>query len=99
MELKNYIWNIYEIAKANNVARDVARDMFFANMELGTDKYKGATNVSYRRIGLKWKALSASQKHHEKEEFNRITKEYLKPLSQAWQAKDKKAFDAVIAGA
>ena len=40
MELKNYIWNIYEIAKANNVARDVARDMFIANMELGTDKYK-----------------------------------------------------------
>ena len=98
MELKNYIWNIYEIAKANNVARDVARDMFIANMELGTDKYKGATNVSYRRIGLKWKALTADQKHREKVEFNRITKEYLKPLSEAWQAGDRKAFDAVIAG-
>lgn len=98
MNLRNYIWNIYEIAKTNNVQRDVAKDMFIANLNAGTDKYKGATGVSYRRLGMKWKALSSVEKRKQQNEFHDIITNYFKPLSEAWQAGDRKAFDAVIAG-
>ena len=98
MNLRDYIWNIYEIAKTNNVQRDVAKDMFIANLNAGTDRYKGATGVSYRRLGLRWKALSDTEKRKQQNEFHDIITDYFKPLSQAWQAGDRKAFDAVIAG-
>ena len=96
MELKHYIWNIYEIAKANNAQTDVARDMFIANLNQKANRYKGA-DLDYVTLGQLWQSMNTNAQHHEKVEFNRIVKEYFAPLSKAWQAKDKKAFDAVIA--
>lgn len=97
MKLKHYIWNIYEIAKENNAQTDVAMDMFIANLNQKTNRYKGA-NLDYGTLGQLWQGMSTGEQHKEKVEFNRITRAYFAPLSRAWQAKDEKAFDTVIAG-
>lgn len=96
MKLKDYIWDIYEIAKRYNTQPDIAMDMFIANLNQKADKYQGA-NVDYEKLGTDWRAMSLHEQHREKVEFNRITKAYLVPLSKAWRAKDRKAFDSVIA--
>ena len=96
MKLKNYIWEIYSIARENNAQTDVARDMFIANLNQKTERYKGAT-VDYEALGEDWKSMTKAEQHHEKVEFNEITRTYLVPLSKAWKAKDREAFESVIA--
>lgn len=96
MKLKDYIWDIYTIAKVNNAQTDVAMDMFVANLNQKADKYQGA-NVDYEKLGAEWRAMTLKEQGVEKAAFNRITKAYLVPLSKAWRAKDRKAFDSVIA--
>lgn len=97
MKLKQYTWNIYEIAKANHAQTDVARDMFIANLNQGTDTYKGA-KLDYKTLGALWKGMSIGAQHREKVQFNRMVREHMKALSKAWQAKDRAAFEAVLAG-
>ena len=97
MKLKTYAWEIYRIAKENNAQTDVARDMFIANLNQKTDRYKGA-NLDYAALGEQWQAMTVQEQHHEKVEFNQITRAYLVPLSKAWRAKDRAVFDSVIAG-
>ena len=96
MKLKEHIWDIYCIAKENNAQTDVARDMFIANLNQKSERYKGA-NVDYEALGTAWQSMTLSEQHHEKVEFNEITKKYLVPLSKAWRAKDREAFESVIA--
>lgn len=96
MKLKDYIWDIYTIAKRYNAQTDVAMDMFVANLNQKSDKYQGAT-IDYEKLGAEWREMSLQEQHNEKMEFDLITKKYLVPLSKAWRAKDRKAFDIVIA--
>ena len=98
LRLRNYTWDIYCIAKEQNMQRDVACDMFIANLNAGKETYKGASGIDYEELGKKWKAMTVSEQHREKMDFNWIAKEYFKPLSEAWQAQNRKAFEAVVRG-
>lgn len=95
MKLTNYIWEIYSIAKKHSVQRDVAMDMFIANLNQKTNKYHGA-NVDYEKLGAEWEKMKIMEQHNAKLNFNKFTKEHLMELSKPWRANDREAFNAVV---
>lgn len=65
--LNQYKKEIIEIAKANDVTEDVARDMFVANLEKGKEIkdmpwYRGAEDFDYSGTSAVWLALSAAER-------------------------------------
>ena len=95
MELKNHIWDIYAIGRENNADTDVARDMFIENLRSKQNKYKGA-DVDYEALGEDWSHMTEAERYHERVAFLALTRAYLRPLSQAWQAGDRKRFDEIV---
>lgn len=74
MELKNYVSEIVNIAKAHNMSWDIGKDMFIANIQNhGVENapyYAGAGNFDYGAIRDEWMALSHEEKRDAKNEFD-----------------------------
>ena len=65
--LNQYKKEIIEIARANDVSEDVARDMFVANLEKGEEIeglpwYGGADDFDYGEAHVEWLALSTGER-------------------------------------
>lgn len=72
MELKNYVNEIVNIAKANDMSWDIGMDMFVANIQnhgIEAPYYAGAGNFDYGAIHDEWMALSVEEKTNAKNEF------------------------------
>ena len=95
-DIRKYMWNIFEIYRTQDMDNvRLALDMFITNMELGMDRYEGATDIDYTKLHDSWDALSEAEHIHEKLIFNKVlTKVYLQ-LCDAWRAKDRRKFDAL----
>lgn len=72
--IERYIWNIFCIAKENNVDIGVGRDMFMKNVKEKKEIYSGA-NLDYTKIGEEYENLSSEQRTFELQNYTRITRE------------------------
>lgn len=95
-DIRKYMWNIFEIYRTQDIDNvRLALDMFIANMELGYDRYDGASDVDYSKLHDVWDDMSEAEHVHEKLIFNKVlTKVYLQ-LCDAWRAKDRRKFDSL----
>ena len=94
-DIRDYMWNIYEISnyqKLNNVR--LALDMFIENIQLGYDRYKGASGVDYKLLSKVWNSKTESYHIHEKIIFNKVLHVTYKKLCDAWKHQDRAAFNA-----
>lgn len=97
MKLKDNLWGIFGVAKANNADLRVAKDMFVSNLEQGKDAYPGAANVDWDQARDAWTGLTVEEQTTQKQEVSDLIGEHYKELTAAWNAQDKVAFDAVLA--
>ena len=92
--IRNYIWNIYEISDFHNHADiRMALDMFIANLDFGYERYAGATGIDYEELSKQWLSKSKSYHIHQKLIFNKIINTVFGDLCDAWKLKDKNAFE------
>ena len=98
MDIKKYIWEIFDFGNKNNVDIGVARDMFLTNCESGFAKYEGADNVDYQALGKEWNALTDTEKAAVKNEYHKITDDNYAELTAARREKDRAKFEAVLNG-
>lgn len=96
MKLKDYIWEIFSIAHENSVDTGIAKDMFTANLRLGSDKYHGA-DMDYETLGDEWDKLPIENKIEQEMEYNRVVDSFQTTFQAAWNSRDRKLFDAIIA--
>ena len=103
MKLTDYAWEIYDIAKANDMDVGVGRDMFLANLENagqeGLPHYEGADGVDYIALGQEWGAMSAEEQRTQKAMYNQVTRAHYADLAQCRRNGDREGFDAILAGA
>lgn len=78
--IKDYMWNIFEITNYNHIDNiKIGLDLFIMNLELRKERYKGAYKINYDIIGKQWNSLLYAQKLRQKQYFNEIIKyNYLK---------------------
>lgn len=72
--IERYIWDIFCIARENNVDIGVGRDMFMKNVKEKKEIYLGA-NLDYNKIGEEYENLSSEQRTFELQNYTRITRE------------------------
>lgn len=72
--IERYIWDIFCIAKENDVDIGVGRDMFMKNVKEKKEIYFGA-NLDYNKIGEEYENLSSEQRTFELQNYTRITRE------------------------
>lgn len=72
--IERYIWDIFCIARENNVDIGVGRDMFMKNIKEKKEIYLGA-NLDYNKIGEEYENLSSEQRTFELQNYTRITRE------------------------
>lgn len=103
MKLTDYAWEIYDIAKANDMDVGVARDMFVANLENagveGAPHYAGADGLDYTALGREWGAMSAEEQRNQKAMYNEVTRSHYTDLAECRRNGDREKFDAIIANA
>lgn len=75
-DIREHIWNIYEISKQQQYLNmREAFNMFIVNVELGFDRYKGA-DVDYAKLKEKWELLSILGKRRQLAIFDYILKHF-----------------------
>ena len=103
MKLVDYAWEIFEIAKEQDMDVGVARDMFVANMQNvgveGAPYYAGAEDIDYEALGAEWEAMDSEAQHKAKEEFRELTKNHYTELTECRRKDDVEGFKAIVAAA
>lgn len=92
-DIRHYVWNIYEISdfyKLKNMT--VALDMFVTNIELGCDRYSGASEIDYIKLRRQWNRTSKQYRSYERIVFDTIIQISYSKLCRAWVKKDKHGF-------
>lgn len=93
-DIRNYIWNIFEISKAqdtNNIK--LSLDMFITNMELSRERYEGASSLDYKKLHNDWANLGNNGQSIQRDIFNKVMYNVYVALCDAWRAKDRRKFD------
>ena len=94
LDIREYIWNVFEIATYHDTTTiQYALDMFLANVDLGLERYEGASGVSYIRLHKKWNRMVKSDKEFQRMIFNKIIRYSYLCLYEAWMEDDKEKFD------
>ena len=93
-DIRNYMWNVWEISnhnKLNNIR--IALDMFIENLELGYERYGGASGVDYNSLSKIWRRQSESYHTHEKIIFNKVIHKSYTNLCDAWSSRNRAKFE------
>lgn len=93
-DIRDYMWNIYEISNYNKLDNTrIALDMFLENVELGYARYEGASNIDYSKLSEIWNNKPESCHIHEKIIFNKVLHVSYSRLCKAWKRGDREAFN------
>lgn len=97
LRLTDHVWEIYQISRQNKVSINISGiDMFIANLELGYDRYKGASNIDYSELGKEWAKIPKLSQDKRKLQLKNFISRYSTSLSKAWLADDRETFDSII---
>lgn len=102
MNLTDYAWEIFDIARANDKDIGVGRDMFIANMEQKREAYQGASHLNYVALGQAWQNLGLEGQTKQRNLYNQIfgaKGRYYHKLCEIRAKGDKTGFDALVAKA
>lgn len=101
MKLTDYTWEIFEIAKEQDVDIGVARDMFIANLEnageAGAPHYAGADGLDYGALKGAWEAMAGQERGEAREAFTALTRAHYKALTACRREGDREGFEAIVA--
>ena len=65
--ITDYMWYIFEIKKKQNQMNvRVAFNMFITNLEMDTERYKGAKGLKYKKARNLWRAQTEKDKKFQK---------------------------------
>lgn len=94
--LFNYVWDIYDVSKANGVDLGIGRDMFCTNLNNygieGAEFYEGA-KTDYATVSKDWANVD---KAGAKVGCKELMVSKYDELCEAYTNKDREAFDAVV---
>lgn len=96
MKITDYTWEIFDVAKANDVGIEVGCDMFIANMEHKTATYKGANQFNFEYLGSEWDKLTPQEKVEEKARYEILVRGYFKELTTARRENNKIEFERIV---
>lgn len=96
--IKDYLWYIFEIKDTQKQTSFMtAYDMFISNLNLKTERYKGATGLKYRKVRSKWRRLSLNKKASQKLIFNEyMNSNIFLTLYNTYILGDKETFISII---
>lgn len=102
MNLKQYAWNIFEIAKANNEDLGVARRMLVNNISQGR-AVNGGADLDYTALKTEWEAMDGEAQKAALEELCDYLTDFstdapYHSLCRAFEQGDRNAFDKVLEG-
>lgn len=93
-DIRDYMWNIFELSKTEDVHNvRLALDLFLVNVELGEDRYEGADELDYNKIMHKYLMLNTHERELQREEFNAILDINYKSLCNCWHCKNRMEFE------
>ena len=98
--LKNHLWEVYELAQANDRPVDIGLDLLVHNLENldGPVFYPGAPELDYAPLAAKWETMTPEEKAADKNEARAILRDKYDALCAAWREHDREAFEAVVNG-
>lgn len=71
MKLTDYAWEIFDIAKENDIPVTEAKNMFISNLEAKKATYGGA-DVDYETLGATWTKLGKTRREAEMQVFDQM---------------------------
>lgn len=91
--IRDYMWHIFEIKdKQQQINVRVAYDMFIINLELKSERYKGAKGLKYRHARKLWNELNDRAKKSQYRIFNSVLNRHFSGLYRAFGDGDKELF-------
>ncbi len=94
-DIRDYIWNIYEICDFQKISNlNLALNMFIENLDLGYERYDG-TCLNYKELSKIWNGLPNSYRIHEKLIFKKVLDTSYGKLCKAWNNKNKNKFNTI----
>lgn len=89
----DYMWHIFEIKhKQDQLNVRVACDMFITNLELDTERYKGAKGLKYKKIRKMWRDLKPKEKKFQRKIFEKVLNKHFCKFHELFAEGDKDAF-------
>ena len=99
--LSKYLWEMWDIAKANNMDVGVGRDMFWANLNNhgieGAPHYVGADQLDYAALSEQWKSMAEEEQWEQKIVCGHISRKCYNALVKARKAGDREQWEAIVA--
>jgi len=97
--LKDYLWEIFGLADANDKPVDIGIDLLAHNLEHpdGPVFYAGADGLDYATLREQWAMLTEEEKAAAKNEAWEIIRTRDEALCAAFAARDREAFRALLA--
>lgn len=91
--IKKYMWHIFEIRdKQQQINVRVAYDMFIVNLELKSERYKGAKGLKYKPVRKMWNTLNNKEKQSQYKIFNNFLNKNFSVLYRLYAEGDKETF-------
>lgn len=101
--MTKYLWEMWDIARENQMDVGVGRDMFWANLNNhgieGAEHYAGADQLDYAELSAAWKAMSQEERWEQKIVCGYVSRKNAMALSKARQAGDRAKWEAIVADA
>ena len=94
-DIRDYIWNVYEISRKHRTNVYNAFNMFITNIAYGHEKYYGAIYIHYKTLNKEWEDLTEPEKDYQRKVFKKVTKKYKGQLRKAWNNKDRLKFHSI----
>ena len=95
--ITDYMWNIFEIKHTQNQTNiKLAYDMFIINLELDTERYKGAKGLKYGKVRKLWRSLNLKNKEFQRKIFQKVLDKHFYKLHQLFIDGDKDAFNRLV---
>ena len=89
----DYMWHIFEIKqKQNQMNVRVAFDMFITNLELDTERYKGAKGLKYKKARNLWRAQRNKDKAFQRKIIEKVLNKHFCKFHELFANGDKQAF-------
>ena len=90
--IKNYIWFIFQIKQKQRQSIKIAYDMFIANLELKTERYKGAKGLKYKPVQNLWNKLDDNEKEAQRKLFFKFVNKNCSILHRLFIENDRDSF-------
>lgn len=94
-DIRDYIWNVFEIAREQKKNIYIAFNMFITNVAYGYKKYDGAICLHYKDLNKSWEDLTEPEKDYQRKVFKKVVRKYKRQLKKAWNNRNRLKFHSI----